>query len=207
MFHNWVQEIFLEDPKARIKGEDRFRETICNLIMLTIYVFHDHIQKKKSKSLTSSHQWFRCGNFSVPFPDAHDMMTRESPKTEWRGIPMIFEAERRAQRAISSDFVFVLLPQPMEKWILWDLFKNKMKPAPPMFLAAAPSKNPKGNSIFGGSPIILYFLFLTGTGYEWNSVSIWWRTRYTAGVFPSKIHKFLCFHNDQNVKNGRYNFG
>ena len=58
------------------------------------------------------------------------MMTRESPKSVWRGIHNSFETERIAHRSNSSDFVLVLLPHPIETWILWDLLKKRTNPYP-----------------------------------------------------------------------------
>ena len=120
-------------------------------------------RKDWSRSLVSSLQWLRWGRFRVLLPVAQVMMTRESPKMERIGTPMNFVTVRRAHKAINSDLVLVHFPHPKEKCTLWVLLIWRTNPAPPLFLAAAPSKYPQGYCLLGGSPITLSFIFLAGT--------------------------------------------
>ena len=155
--------------------------------------------KDCSRILVSSLQCLRWGRFRVLLPVAQEMMTRESPKMVRIGILMSFITVRRAHNSINSDLLLVHFPHPKEKCTLWVLLKNKTNPAPPMFLAAAPSKYPQRKCLLGGKPINLSFNFLTGTVKVCERISAWWMIPYTVGADPSKIYLFPCFQISQKV--------
>ena len=110
----------------------------------------------------SLHQWKRSGGERAVHPFAQLMMTCESPNMRDKGISIIWEESRSAQRLSNSFFVLVPYPTPYANSKWWDSFKYKLYPTPTAMLLEAPSKKPQGKYIQGGFPIFLNFFALIG---------------------------------------------